>query len=589
MKYCPECQREYPDSQNFCEYDGKKLLAKKEKSASDKRVCPHCGKETSASARFCDFCGADLQKRSQGKKAPSSKFKQHYQKKKKIYQATIAIIILLIVGSAAAYLYGKSYYSKDKQMEQFETALKSADPQKLATVVDSGDKKFKPTADDLTPFTDYLKEHKEYADLLTKNLYQEDATNHDIYVKKAGKYFFLFDKYQLILQPVYFNVHTNVKGMQLAVNDQKKKTSDNENYYWKMGPLAPGQYDFKATYDNNGKEETLERKIAQVNRENIEHNKRNLSFSVTKVKFNMKTHVQTGELLLNGKSVGKIKDGKAEGISFVWRADEKIQLKQKIGKLELTSLPLEFDPEGFLEENYEGTEDYYNPKLFTIFPTTNEKTGEFYLNDEKVTDVRGDYGGEDIIYVVPTKEPYRLQLRQKLDDGTVLKSKVATFDPADYPDGEASERLNIEDDVDESKVGDFLLDLYTDVFDYTDEESDFGDSQYKHLAEYFSGGMQNADYIDFKDNFIIPTRKAKNKSFINADVADVENVTRTGQDTYDVQYVVHYKTYYKDDTPPVSQYFRYKKAAFVMENGKLKIRDLRGKDYFEEVPASHYE
>src|SRR5699024_7103064 len=316
-------------------------------------VCPSCGKENMKTAHFCEFCGANLQKRSQEKVKQQSKFKQKYQQKKKLYNVLFALLVVIVIALVAGYQYGKSYYSKDQQIERFATSLNAADPKKLAEVVVSGDKNFSPSAKNLTSFTDYLKQNKDYAALLNKNLYEENATNHDVYVKKAGKYLFLFDKYELVLQPVYFNIHTNIKGMELAMNDQKEAASDNEDYTWKLGPVAPGQYQFAANFDLNGKTRTVDRTVNQVNREKLKNNRRDLSFAVKKVKFDFESPLKNGELLLDGKPLADIKSGKAEGISFVWNADEKLQIKQELGDLTVTSAALDFTADDYLEKDYE--------------------------------------------------------------------------------------------------------------------------------------------------------------------------------------------------------------------------------------------
>ncbi|MDN6848249.1 MAG: hypothetical protein L0L87_11595, partial [Tetragenococcus koreensis] len=85
------------------------------------------------------------------------------------------------------------------------------------------------------------------------------------------------------------------------------------------------------------------------------------------------------------------------------------------------------------------------------------------------------------------------------------------------------------------------------------------------------------------------SRKSDKKDYVICYLEEVEDIERTGENSYDVQYVVNYDTNYSDDTDNADQYFRYKKASFVVEDGDLRIKDLGGSDNFEEVSKSDYE
>ncbi|MDN5831410.1 MAG: zinc ribbon domain-containing protein, partial [Tetragenococcus halophilus] len=168
-------------------------------------------------------------------------------------------------------------------------------------------------------------------------------------------------------------------------------------------------------------------------------------------------------------------------------------------------------------------------------------------------------------------------------------SDTETVEPTDYVDSTAYVTLDVEEEIDEFDIESRLDELYFDVSDYTDEDLDFDETDTKSLAGYFSGGTDNEEFIDFKDNFIGPSRKSDKKDYVVCYLQEVEDVTRTGENSYDVQYVVNYDTYYDDDTDHNNQYFRYKKANLVVEDETIRIKDLGGADNFEEVAASDYE
>ena len=59
MKICPTCNKEFPDDQKFCKYDGTPLAEKKAEAEAGKK-CPKCGRTYPTDAGFCMTCGAKL-------------------------------------------------------------------------------------------------------------------------------------------------------------------------------------------------------------------------------------------------------------------------------------------------------------------------------------------------------------------------------------------------------------------------------------------------------------------------------------------------------------------------------------------------
>ncbi|NRR75620.1 hypothetical protein HRD57_09195 [Tetragenococcus halophilus] len=99
------------------------------------------------------------------------------------------------------------------------------------------------------------------------------------------------------------------------------------------------------------------------------------------------------------------------------------------------------------------------------------------------------------------KKAYKVQLKQSFEDEEI-NSDTETVEPTDYVDSTAYVTLDVEEEIDEFDIESRLDDLYFDVSDYTDEDFDFEDEETKSLAGYFSGGTDNEEFIDFKDNFI---------------------------------------------------------------------------------------
>jgi hypothetical protein len=66
MKTCPQCERTYPDSEQFCESDGSALVkagaaaSSRSSSSEQARECPVCGGKAEPGEAICNFCGARL-------------------------------------------------------------------------------------------------------------------------------------------------------------------------------------------------------------------------------------------------------------------------------------------------------------------------------------------------------------------------------------------------------------------------------------------------------------------------------------------------------------------------------------------------
>src|ERR1017187_1893129 len=74
MKTCPQCNRTYPDSENFCEADSSPLISEPAftRQASAVIECPGCGGKAEPGEIICNFCGARLDQGQPEEQAPSS-------------------------------------------------------------------------------------------------------------------------------------------------------------------------------------------------------------------------------------------------------------------------------------------------------------------------------------------------------------------------------------------------------------------------------------------------------------------------------------------------------------------------------------
>lgn len=621
MKYCSNCSKEYVDSQNFCEDCGLELMPKDmkeleeadektkekgdisaledkdshEKSIIDEQLnkeeleedayCENCG-EKREPGNFCQTCGHPYDKKDENftkgtvESAVSQPKKQLSPKQRKNYIILGITFVILIALGIGSYKFAENYYSKANQIERYREALMSTDAEKIANSVKSTDKQFKISKNEIKIYSDYLKENKAYLSNLSDNLASANASENDIYLRKNGKYFFLFDKYDLILQPVYFNVETNVNGMSLTVNGtSEEKVSNRDDYTWKLGPLVPGAYSIKGTFDYNGEETSIEQMVEQIDREEITgKNTRNISFEVTKIKVDFLSSIKDGELLVDGTSVAMLQDTGKTPLEMIWRDHAVLQVKQTVGELTLLSEPLDFYEEYYLADDYSsGNSDYLIPSHeFSV--SSNISEGTVYLNNQVIGNLT-DSWLENLEFVI-TETPLELKIKQSFDDGSEIESESFNYQRDDYY---STVYMEFETELDEYDISDFLRQFYNDVDKYADDYYDFGSGEILTLESYFENEANNGDFIDYKDNFILPTRSNENKD-VSTTLTKVESIHQVSAKTYEVSYIVNYYTTYSDDTNSVDQFFRYKKGTLVLnDQGDIVIRDLGGADNFEEV------
>ena len=120
----------------------------------EKIFCPHCGNEIEKGTQFCGNCGYNVEEylkkqadtQSKNDQTNNAQTGEHQQRstqkapKKPMSQKTkiswivgIVVVVLLIGG----YMFGKNYYSADKQLDRIVTAISSdGDLAKYATTDD---------------------------------------------------------------------------------------------------------------------------------------------------------------------------------------------------------------------------------------------------------------------------------------------------------------------------------------------------------------------------------------------------------------------------------------------------------------------
>lgn len=182
-------------------------------------------------------------------------------------------------------------------------------------------------------------------------------------------------------------------------------------------------------------------------------------------------------------------------------------------------------------------------------------------------------------------------IKKTLADKSIIETKQHTidglsFDASEYdPESYASIiELDFSGIKGKSEVEAFLSHFYGDVSSYTGSYSTYDETTKQTFSTYFTDTKSNVEYQDF-DTFIQSVRDSKSKSSVSG-TPTVESVKMNGKDCYDVQYLIKYKTHYKEyKQNDVTQIFRYQKATLRYNDTEkqFNIQSLGGKENFEIV------
>lgn len=219
--------------------------------------------------------------------------------------------------------------------------------------------------------------------------------------------------------------------------------------------------------------------------------------------------------------------------------------------------------------------------------TSNVEDAEVMVDNKKVGNIKdGATEVKDIVW----HQGLTVQVKKKFDkqevESDARKIESNEFLASEYEKGAYGSDLSLEIDGIKSKddAQSFLLSFYGDVSSYTSSYTSFSAMEKADLAKYFSGGEENADYQDFA-KFISEIRASSEKSSVSGS-PKVEKIAMVGKDTYQVQYLIEYRTNYKSyKTDDVVQVFRYKKATmkYNKTENRFEIVDLGGTENFEVV------
>lgn len=283
----------------------------------EKIYCPNCGHEIAKNTQFCGNCGYNVEKylkklgdhpekeeqtdeiqRPDNVQEPVRRTPKPEPKKPMSQQAKISwfvglVVVVLLFGG---YMFGKSYYSADKQLDRIVAAVTGDG--NLAKYVTTDDPSLKVSARNLKPTQRYFKTHKSQLSDFKSNI-RSTGRYQNFELKENGKYLLFFPKYKLSITPAYVTLHTNHAGTRFYQGDKKIYTATANKKSYKAGPYFPGTYSFatKGTVAGNKMQNSATRDLVN-NDDDIDLKLKTVSFTIK--------GFPGSEVYLNNKKLGKI-------------------------------------------------------------------------------------------------------------------------------------------------------------------------------------------------------------------------------------------------------------------------------------------
>ncbi|SEO25910.1 hypothetical protein SAMN04488134_105164 [Amphibacillus marinus] len=212
--------------------------------------CKTCGEKNGENDGYCKKCGAPLNKeiKKEGATSTSQANKKPMTKATKIKLGVgFGLIICLIV----TYQLLNRYYSFEAQVNRHIETIQEADATKLSSQLVTYDSNFEISETSIQPLISYLNETPTYMREVSDRLRNEATAfdfSYELYIEQSGKHLGMFDRYQLVIEPVYIEVETTIDGAEISVNG-----GDPESYQSSqvlvIGPVSPGLHAFTASFN----------------------------------------------------------------------------------------------------------------------------------------------------------------------------------------------------------------------------------------------------------------------------------------------------------------------------------------------------
>lgn len=301
--------------------------------------CKECGTKNGADKKFCKMCGTSLVSSKQVTEESSKTERNQKNVKepsgnpehKKIKPANIkliglvALVVLLLFGS---YKYFENYYTFENQRDRYLDALESLDVAEYSEVIQSLHPGFEVTEGSIQPLVDYLENDQNAYNSVISTLLNETSAFDPyemLYLTPDGKYLGMFDKYSLVVNPVEFNIYTNISDVNIFYGDEDMGVNE-EGEPTYIGLVAPGKHKVSGKVNLQGEEAVLEETVYITHTNQGDYiDEVYLDFEV--FDFYIYTDVEEATVYMDDREIGKIVDSEGYFGPTLWKEEQTVTIE----------------------------------------------------------------------------------------------------------------------------------------------------------------------------------------------------------------------------------------------------------------------
>ncbi|ATD54804.1 TcaA 3rd/4th domain-containing protein [Clostridium chauvoei] len=243
-------------------------------------------------------------------------------------QILLAIILGVIVVFTTLKVIQKVVYPPEKIVEDFRAAMVNEDVEGVKNVIKVYDKRVEVNDENVKVLINYFKENKDELTSICNSLNNKNLRNkreNPIYLDKETGFSRLLGKHKVIINPIFIKVSSKINNTEIFIND-KKQCTINKDETQEFGPLMPSKYDISAKYSTDYIETQDKVTIDRIKKFN---DRSNYTMFKDIKKVILYTHLETAEIIVNGKDTGKTVKEINKILSPV-NKDTKVQLKMMV-------------------------------------------------------------------------------------------------------------------------------------------------------------------------------------------------------------------------------------------------------------------
>ncbi|SEO26047.1 Uncharacterized membrane protein YvbJ [Amphibacillus marinus] len=284
-------------------------------------ICQNCGEQTVQHSTTCAVCSQPLANK-EDELIECSQDQQLFSKRQKI---KLAITLGTILCLAALYFGLAHYYRIDAQVDRYMQLLERGDAEELADVLDTVNPDFTINKANISPLLQLAEEAHYINELAARLKHGKDGFDqqYELYLLQSGRFFGLFNRYQLMVTPIYLEVNSDANGAFLFVNGESYNQYQTEHQI-SIGPVAPGVHLFEVQMDQSGAFYNQEQLTLLGQGGQLVH----VFVPIDGIMIRVRSNVESAEVYLNDDHIGQLTDYEGEFGPFDYQEGSELSLRK---------------------------------------------------------------------------------------------------------------------------------------------------------------------------------------------------------------------------------------------------------------------